>query len=390
MTALTLGLSLLSFAIWVGLLTLRGQFWRADQQLEDTTAKLERWPRVCAVIPARNEADVLPISLRSLLLQDYPGVLSVVVVDDRSTDGTAEVARKVADQIGKDRRVDAILGKPLPSGWSGKVWAMEQGVRQAQDCNPDCILLTDADIEHDPANVRQLVLKLVSDRLEMASLMVRLRCQSGWERLLIPAFVFFFQKLYPFRWVNDPRRRMAGAAGGCILVRNRALLRIGGFESFREALIDDCALAAAVKVSKQGETYPIWLGLSSSTRSLRPYPDLASVWHMVARTAFTQLHYSVWQLLGTVVGMGVIYVVPPVGTLWGFSGAWPLAIAAGTAWLLMALAYWPTLKFYRQPLLFAFCLPAIAGLYTLMTLDSARRHWQGKGGAWKGRVYSSE
>ena len=389
-----LALTGIALAIWVGLLCFRGQFWRADQCLDVQVNGLEVWPSVCAVIPARNEAELLPVTLRSLLVQDYPGPFTTVLVDDHSTDGTANVAQSVAEALDTSR-LHVVSAEPLPAGWTGKLWAMEQGVRQAQTLTPppDYFLLTDADIEHDSANLRRLIAKAKQENLDLVSLMVLLRCQSFWEQFLIPAFVFFFQKLYPFRWVNNPSNSTAAAAGGCILIAREALTRIGGIQAVRQALIDDCALAEAVKcggvadnVSTKGR---IWLGLSSLTRSLRPYPSLATIWEMVARTAFTQLNYSPWMLLGTLIGMTLIYVVSPVGAIFGVvTGNWPMAIAGLSGWLLMAYAYLPTLRLYACSPLLAFCLPAIALLYTLMTLDSALRHWRGQGGAWKGRVYS--
>lgn len=405
---LGLGLTFLSLLIWIGLLSFRGQFWRTDQRLAEEVETAvnqtdeEGYPSVCAVVPARNEADVLPISLRSLLSQDYPGSFSVILVDDQSTDGTATVAQQVAQDFNKSLHLTIIPGVPLPEGWTGKLWAMEQGICHAQNLTPppDYLLFTDADIEHDRGNLRRLVAKAQQDNLDLVSLMVRLRCQGFWEQFLIPAFVFFFQKLYPFRWVNDPTKTTAAAAGGCILIRRQALNRIGGIQVVRQALIDDCALAQAVKSSGETGEFAcpqlepsedkgrIWLGLTSSTQSLRPYPSLASVWEMVARTAYTQLNYSLLLLLGTLCGMSLVYLVAPVGAILGaFTGNWAVAIAGLSGWLLMAVAYFPMIRFYGCSPWLTFSLPAIAFLYTLMTLDSALRHWQGRGGAWKGRVY---
>ncbi len=386
MDAFELGITVLSLAIWVGLLCWRGQFWQTSQQLDLLATDLEVWPSVCAVIPARNEADLLPKTLRSLLLQDYPGSLKVILVEDQSTDGTASVARLVAHQSNQSLQMEVLNGEKLPPGWSGKLWALEQGVRHAQKLTspPDYFLLTDADIEHDGANLGRLVSKAEREGLDLVSLMVLLRCQSFWEQLLIPAFVFYFQKLYPFRWVNDPTNPTAAAAGGCILIRRQALNSIGGIKVIRQALIDDCALAQAVKFN----TGRIWLGLTSLTRSVRPYPSLTSIWEMVVRTAFTQLNYSPLLLLVTVFGMTLIYLVPPVGAIFGvLTRNWPTALAGLSGWLLMAWAYLPTLRLYGCTPVLAFCLPSIALLYTLMTLDSALRHWQGRGGGWKGRVY---
>jgi len=422
MGVIVLALVILSLTIWLGLLCFRGQFWRLDQQLEleklDTTSLQAT---VCAVVPARNEAELLPISLRSLLLQDYPGSLEVFLVDDRSTDGTANFAEGVAYALGKSQQLHIISGEPLPPGWSGKLWAVEQGIKNASLLTPDYYFLTDADIEHDVSSLWRLVAKAEQENLDLVSVMVRLRCESFWEKLLIPAFVFFFQKLYPFRWVNNPNHPIAAAAGGSILIRKEALDRIGGIQVIRQALIDDCALAGAVKRSRKvgkedtgtrgrGDTeifsFPasprlpisvssptgrIWLGLSTLTRSLRPYNSLATIWDMVARTAYTQLNYSPLLLLGTLVGMSLIYLVPPVGLILGVVWSnWGILFTGLFAWLLMSLAYYPTIRFYKCSFWLAFSLPAIAFLYTLMTLDSALRHWQGRGGNWKGRVYPKQ
>ncbi|BAY60223.1 family 2 glycosyl transferase [Calothrix brevissima NIES-22] len=388
MAAVVLVLTVFSLVIWIGLLTLRGQFWRCDRQLEVAEIPLSSLPRICAVIPARNEADLLPISLRSLLLQDYPGDLNVFLVDDRSNDGTADFAQGVAYALNKPNQLHIISGKSLPPGWSGKLWAVEQGIQLATDFAPDYFLLTDADIEHDVSSLRRLVAKAEQEDLDMVSVMVRLRCQSFWEQLLIPAFVFFFQKLYPFRWVNNPKNPTAAAAGGSILIRTAALEKIGGIGAIKQALIDDCALAKAVKgYGGQGEGR-IWLGLSALTRSLRPYPNLETIWQMVARTAYTQLNYSPVLLVGTVLAMTLIYLIPPLATIFGLLiFNWAIALLGLSAWLLMSVAYYPTIRFYKCPPWLTFCLPAIAFLYTLMTVDSAIRHWQGRGGAWKGRVY---
>ncbi|MEH2416275.1 glycosyltransferase [Nostoc sp.] len=421
MDVIVLGLMLLSLTIWLGLLCFWGQFWRTDQQLEVETlytTSLQSLPAVCAVVPARNEAELISASLRSLLLQDYPGSFNVFLVDDRSTDRTANFAEGVAHAVGKPQQLHIITGVSLPNGWSGKLWAVEQGINSASLFAPDYFLLTDADIEHDPDNLRRLVAKAVQEDLDLVSIMVRLRCESFWEKLLIPAFVFFFQKLYPFRWVNNPNNATAAAAGGSILIAREALERIGGIQVIRQALIDDCALADAVKksggvgsrewgVGKQESRRDsdaqcpmpnapcpmpnqgrIWLGLSTLTCSLRPYDSLATIWDMVARSAYTQLNYSPLLLLGTLVGMPLIYLVPPLcvilGAVWG---NWAIALTGLLGWLLMTFAYYPTIRFYKCSPWLAFSLPAIAFLYTLMTLDSALRHWQGRGGAWKGRVY---
>ncbi|MCY6490675.1 glycosyltransferase [Leptolyngbya sp. GGD] len=373
MSDIVLGISIVSFLIWVYLLAFRGQFWRMDQRLP--TGEIQS-ASVCVVIPARNEADMLPLTLRSLLTQDFSGSLTIFLVDDHSTDGTAQIARSTAEECNQSARLQIIPAQPLPSGWTGKLWAVQQGIERAIELKPDYILLTDADIQHDSGNVRDLVSWAMADDRELVSLMVRLRCVSIWEKLLIPAFVFFFAKLYPFRWANDPTRTLAAAAGGCSLIRREALERIGGMYAIRQALIDDCALADAIKASG---TRRIWLGLTRSTISLRPYDSLDTIWKMVARTAYTQLNYSPILLVGSVLGMGLVYLAPILVLNW----------IGLLTYVLMSIAYFPIVRFYRCPAWSAFCLPAIAFLYTLMTIDSALQHWQGKGGAWKGRTYGT-
>ena len=392
-TTLGLGISLLSGLIWMGLLLFRGQFWRANQRLDPDLYLSDDypWPAVCAIVPARNEAEVLPQSLRSLLQQTYPGPFKVLLVDDQSTDGTSEVAQKIATDLAKSDALQLLKTTPLPPGWSGKLWAMHQGMEAvlAKAPQPTYFLLTDADILHDANNLHNLVAKAQQEDRELVSLMVLLRCQSIWEQLLIPAFVFFFQKLYPFPWVNQPQKQIAAAAGGCILVSRDALVEAGGIQAIREALIDDCALAAAIKLTPSTEpNRNIWLGLTTSTQSLRSYDTLDSIWSMVARTAFTQLNYSTVLLLGTTLGMFLVYVVPPLSVLLGLVwGNGRITVAGLFTWALMTLAYLPTIRLYQLLPLWAVSLPLIALLYNLMTLDSARQHWQGKGSAWKGRVY---
>lgn len=375
---LALVIALLSLAIWLVLLFGRGVFWRAT--LDPLPAPPASWPEIIAVVPARDEAAVVGDAVASLLRQDYPGAFRVVLVDDHSTDGTGEQAKIAARAVGQGDRLTVLGARDLPPGWSGKLWALAEGVRQERDMGstPAFYLFTDADIVHHPTNLRELVSRIEAEKLDMASLMVLLRCHSFAERMLIPAFVFFFAMLYPFRWSNDRRKSIAAAAGGCILIRRTAYERAGGYEAIRNELIDDCALAREVK--KGG---PIWLGLTQQTRSLRAYPRVGDIWRMVARTAYTQLQYSPLLLAGTVLGMAVTYVAPPVLAVFGWGLA---ALVAGIAWVAMAVAFLPMLRFYGRSWVWAPLLPVIAGVYLLATVDSARRHWRGKGGEWKGRV----
>ncbi len=379
----------LSAVIWIYLLGAHGQFWRSDQRFELQTNGLslgETVPRVCVLVPARNEADVIARSLGSLLDQDYPGEVDILLIDDQSDDGTGLIAKSLAELHPKGDRLQIIGGKPLASGWSGKLWALQQGFLTVQSWEnaPDYLLLTDADIAHPIDSLRRLVAKAEQDDRALVSVMVQLRCESFWERLLIPAFVFFFEKLYPFRWVNNPDQKTAAAAGGCSLVRRSALVQLDGFAAIRGALIDDCSLAAAIKKNHRR----IWLGLSTDTHSLRPYPNLDTIWTMVARTAYSQLFFSPLLLAGTIVGMGLVYLAGPIGLVYGLIVGSPLvAIVAGLVWLGMAMSYGPTLRLYRQPRWYGLLLPWIGLLYALMTIDSARQYYLGRGGAWKGRVY---
>lgn len=391
-----------SVFVWFYLITLRGWFWHADEEFDPDCAEPEAWPSVVVLVPARNEADVIGESVESLLTQDYPGSFHVVVIDDESDDGTSKQAKAAARACGQAERLTVVRSEDRPPGWTGKVWALAQGRKQALmlDSNVQYLWLSDADIAHWQQNLRSLVAKAEAEKLDMVSLMAMLSCESFWERFLIPPFVFFFQKLYPFSWVNDPDRDTAAAGGGCVLVNAEALEAAGGFKSIKGELIDDCALAARLKAVARKRRRGIWLGLCDEAQSLRGYDDLWPIWRMVARTAYTQLGYSPKKLWAAVAGMVVTYMVPPLAVLIGiyaglflditYFGVTFLAVLAGVAsWALMALAFWPTLMRYDQPVWLALLLPVAALLYIAMTLDSAWRHRRGKGGTWKGRTQAA-
>ena len=376
-----LALSGLGLAAWLYLLLARGGFWRANIREEDgvPTAPAE-WPSVVGVVPARNEADVIAKSLSSLLNQDCTKSLKVILIDDQSDDGTADAARAAAEAASASDRLTILRGKPLPQGWTGKLWAMKQGVAQASSFAepPRYLLLTDADIAYEPGVIRRLVARAEAGSLVLTSLMVKLRCESLAERALIPAFVFFFQMLYPFAWTNRRKSTMAAAAGGCMLVRRDALEAAGGIEAIRSSLIDDCALGRSMK--KQG---PIWLGLTDSVHSLRPYPRPGDIRRMVSRSAYDQLNYSSLLLAGAVFGMLITYMLPPLFAI--FATGLAQVIGAAT-WGLMTFAFLPIVRFYRLSPLWAPALPVIGASYMVFTLDSAVQHWRGRGGLWKGRV----
>lgn len=349
-------LGYLSLAVWIYLFFFRGWFWRLPVESDPFTPPAGI--SVAAIIPARNEADVIGRAVSSLQAQNYGGPLSIFVVDDHSTDGTANLAKGAT----------VIQADSLPPGWTGKLWALHCGLRHAAAFNPDYFLLTDADIVHSPHNLASLVARAERDNLDLASIMVKLRCDSFAERALIPAFLFFFLKLYPPAW-------RTGAAGGCILIRPSALHRIGGVAAIRDRLIDDCALAERVR--RHGK---IWMGVSSANVSIREYKTFGEIGRMIARSAFTQLRYSTSLLAGTLLGLTLSYLIPPI---LGLSGHY----AAAAAWILMAIAFLPTLRLYRRSLLWAPALPAIALFYMGATIQSAIQHWTGKGGQWKGRIH---
>lgn len=377
----TFAIAAASLAAWLYLITARGGFWRAGERDDrDVPPPPAVWPSITAVIPARDEADVLGDSLGSLLQANYPGRLDVILVDDQSDDGTADVARSTAAAANAGGRLAVIEGAPPPAGWTGKLWAVSQGVARANAAAEPSryLLLTDADIAYTPDALKNLVARAEAGQLVLTSLMVKLRCESLAERWLIPAFVFFFQMLYPFAWVNRPGSPTAAAAGGCMLVRREALAKAGGIEGIRGSLIDDCALGRAMKAAG-----PIWLGLTDSVHSLRPYRTFGDVRRMVARSAYDQLNYSPWLLAGTIAGMFITYAVPPLFAI--FAGGAAQA-AAVLAWALMALSFQPILCLYRRSPFYGPALPLIAGFFMLYTLDSAYQHSQGRGGMWKGRA----
>ena len=368
-------LCLLSFAIWIYLLVARGGFWLARERTEANLPAPQTWPSVTAVVPARDEADVIATSIGSLLAQDYPGSLRVVLVDDQSTDGTADIARKLDAQ----GRLEIITGSARPPGWTGKLWAVSQGIAHAKANDPsDYLWLTDADIAHTPDNLRALVARAERDKLVLVSEIAKLHCTTLAERFLIPAFVFFFDMLYPFGWVNDPRNPMAAAAGGCMLARREALEAAGGIEQIRGEIIDDCAFGRLMKT--QG---PIWLGLTQMATSIRPYQGIGEIGRMVSRSAYAQLNYSPLMLAGTVLGMLILYVLPPLAALtsFGFAG-----LAGFLAWAAMAVSFQPMLRFYGVSPLWGIALPVIGLVYTGFTIDSALQFWRGRGGMWKGRA----
>lgn len=375
-----------SLAAWLWLTFAQGMFWRTDVRLPPRTAPA-RWPSVAIVVPARDEAEVLPRSLPSLLAQDYPGAAEVVLVDDGSTDGTAALARRLAGELPGLPLTVVSPGAP-DAGWTGKLWALRHGIahaRTAHPTEPEYLLLTDADIAHEPDSLRELVAAATSADLDLVSQMARLRVATFWERLVVPAFVYFFAQLYPFRWINRPAGRTAAAAGGCVLLRTEAAVRAGVPDSIRQAVIDDVALARAVRRSGGR----IWLGLAERVDSVRPYPALGDLWRMVSRSAYAQLRHRPMLLTGTVVGLVLVYLVPPVALFAGLAlGAPAVAWAGGAAWLLMAGTYLPMLRYYRRPAALAPLLPFTALLYLLMTVDSAVLHYRGRGAAWKGRTYA--
>jgi hopene-associated glycosyltransferase HpnB len=371
-------LAALPLFVWLFLLVGRGGFWRVSRLIA-SAAPMPSAANVVAVIPARDEADVIGDSVQSLLRQNFSGSLHVIVIDDGSTDGTARAASQAAADVNASTRLSVLSGMQLPAGWTGKLWAQSQGVAAAASLNPDYLLLTDADIHHDPGNLAALLAAAQTRGLDLVSFMVLLSVDTFPERCLIPAFVFFFLMLYPPSAIASRGSKTAGAAGGCMLIRPAALERIGGLQSIRSQLIDDCALARAVKSSGGS----VLLQLTHGARSTRQYGSFAEIGRMIARSAFYQLHHSWWLLCGTIIGLTVTYLLPVLLLI----SADPVAASlGGAAWFLMTAAYAPMIRFYRLSPLWSACLPVIAMFYAGATLHSALQYLQRRGGHWKGRV----
>jgi hopene-associated glycosyltransferase HpnB len=382
-------LGIITLAIWLHLFFGRAWFWRVRSTDADRHVPKEppQWPTVAVIVPARNEAETIAQVTASLVLQNYPGEFSITLVDDHSTDATAEIARQAADQHGAAERLTILSASNLPSGWTGKLWALNEGLLSSEASPtapqpPDFYWFTDADVAHPPDTLRDLIARAVQGSLDLTSLMVMLQAQTFPERALIPAFLYFFLMLYPPGWIADEDLATAGAAGGCVLLKRSALERIGGLASIRSEVIDDCALAKAVK-STGGK---VWMGLTRKSASLRAYETFAEIRDLIARTAFTQLRYSLLLLVGAILGMFLTYVAP-VALLFAHDST--ARVLAGTAWLLMTLSFLPTVRFYRLSWLWAPLLPLVALFYTYATWLSALRYWMGKGGQWKGRAQAS-
>ena len=380
-------LSISTLGAWLYLLLFRSSFWLSNQRLENFSPDLQDTfsrPSIIVLIPARNEEDVISTCIGSLLKQDYQGELSIILIDDASNDATVKVAQCAAAKFEQGDKVQIIPGKQLPRGWAGKVWALQQGMSSVSKIQAKYYLLSDADVYHDKSNLTRLVSKAEKDKLDLVSLMVKLECSSIWDHLLIPAFILFFQKLFPFERVNDPTSPVAAAAGGCMLVRRTAMYKIGEFTSIKSAIIDDCALARKLK-----DNGPIWLGLSKTTRSIRAYCKLTEIWRMVTRSAYTQLSYSLVFLLGAIMGMAIVYMAPPLVICIALFHDLTLPLLfSGCAWGIMFYIYRPTLKLYDVKTIYGILLPVTGLIYLLMTIDSARRFYFNKGGEWKGRFYN--
>ncbi|MDR3748708.1 MAG: glycosyltransferase [Acidobacteriota bacterium] len=369
---------ILCLLAWLYLLLFHGRFWQVSRLQTGRPPESQLSGPIAVVIPARNEASHIGRALRSLLAQSCAHAIHIFVVDDNSTDGTADAARAAVSD-GDQQRLHIISGRPLPPGWTGKLWAMQQGIDAAMELDPQFLLLTDADVEHAPDNVATLVSIAERESYDLVSFMVKLHCRSLAEKLLIPAFVFFFFMLYPPLWIRSPRRKTAGAAGGCILIRPQALALGGGIDAIRHAVIDDCALARTVKRSGGR----VWLGLVPNTHSFRPYESFGEIERMIARTAFNQLGHSIALLIGALVGMALLYLLP--FALW-LTRDWSLIALGLLAYATMTIAYLPMVRFYGLVAGWALTLPLGAIFYMGATLDSAFKFWSGRGGEWKGRA----
>ena len=371
-------LSAIPLAIWVYLLVARGYFWRVS---EDNLGpkRLEDWPRVVAIVPARNEARTISQAVSSLAKQNYPGEFSIMVVDDHSEDGTAALAQQAANESGASQRVKIHVASPLAPGWTGKLWAVNEGIQSAANYSAEFFWFTDADVEHAPDTLQRLVSRAEKESLDLVSLMVLLQAKTLPERLLIPPFLYFFLMLYPPRWIADPNASTAGAAGGCILLRRNVLAPIGGMASIRGEVIDDCALARAVK--RRGGN--IWMGLTRASVSLRSYGTFAEIRDLIARTAFTQLHYSFLLVIVTLIGLFATYLLPWIAFFILDDPGWLLA---STAISIMTATYGATVRFYGLPWVWALTLPFAAVFYGYATFLSALRYWLGRGAHWKGRA----
>ena len=376
MSLLATRVAALAVLTWTYLAFARGFFWRLRGLDLNERQRPEFSGSVVAVVPARNEAELIGPVITSLLNQSVP--IPVVLVDDDSVDGTADVARRAAERAGKADALTVIRSQPLPAGWTGKLWAMQQGVQRARSIEATWLLFTDADVIHGPATAADLGMIAAQGDYDLVSFMVKLHCDSFAEKLLIPAFVYFFFMLYPPGWVRDPRRSTAGAAGGCILVKAETLERAGGLQAIRGEVIDDCSLAGLCK--RQGGR--LWIGLTDESHSLRRYEKFSDVEHMVSRTAFNQLKHSTLLLLGTIAGMGITYLAPPLLLLTRTN--LPILMGAA-AWAAMTITYSTMVRYYRLNVAWAFTLPIAALFYLGATVHSAVKYWRGSGGEWKGR-----
>jgi len=372
-------LAIICVLVWLYLIVGRGGFWLCRIRDMDSAPERQKWPSVVAVVPARNEADHIAVCVGSLLRQQYAGSFSVVVVDDDSSDGTAAMARRPAASV-PNRPLIVVNSESHPPGWTGKVWALKQGLAAAEELQPEYVLLTDADIVHAPDTLAWLVTKAGAGRFALTSLMAKLRCVSFAERTHVPAFIYFFQMLFPFSWVCKPDSNTAAAAGGCMLVRANALASVGGIASIRNALIDDCSLAAKLKT-----TGPIWLGLTDRVQSIRPYATLSDVKRMISRSAYAQLRYSPPLLAATIAMMALAFIAPPLLAIFATGLSQFLGMVA---WLAMIVSFIPTLRFYGLSPFWGPALPGVAGLYIYYTVISAYDHVRGRGGQWKGRIHA--